>query len=198
MAINEISLDKRMDYLGIADFDYLSARLLLLSGLATTGFPHAAQAIEKLLKLFMLLYEKITNNSELTKRDLKKYSHKIVELFKYLEERILVNFDAGWKCYLQILQDSYDRRYPEGWKIHSYDVEAENLDKLYCYLRNNIISNFPEEEKARAKQLGTFIYDAYSEEIREIIKRRGGIPPKEIFHLNNNSAKDFDIDFDHL
>jgi len=194
----EISFDKRMEYLGIADVDYLSARLLLLSGFATTGFPLAAQAIEKLIKLFILLYEKITNNRELTKGDIKKYSHDLMGLFKYLKKRVPANFDSTWQDYLKTLQDSYSRRYPEGWKLHSYELEVNRLDQTFSYLRNNIIANFPKEERGRTRQFGTFIYDAYSEEIQNIIKRNGGIPPKDLFYLKNNSAKDFDIDFNHL
>ena len=131
MTEEEISLDKRMKYLGIADFDYLSARLLLLSGFANTGFPLAAQAFEKLLKLFMVFYEKITNNQELTKRDMKKYSHNLLELLKYLKERAPANFDSTWKDYLKTLQESYYRRYPEGWKLHSYEVEVSRLDQTF-------------------------------------------------------------------
>lgn len=198
MTEEEISFDKRMEYLGIADFDYLSARLLLLSGFATTGFPLAAQAIEKLLKLFMLLYEKITNNRELTKKDMKKYSHNLLDLFKYLKERVQANFNSTWEDYIKTLQESYYRRYPEGWKLHSYEVEVNRLDQTFSYLRNNIIANFPREERDRTRQFGTFIYDAYSEEIQNLIKRNGGIPPKALFYLKNNSAKDFNIELNHL
>jgi len=185
-----------MEYLGIADFDYLSARLLLLSGLATTGFPLAAQAIEKLLKLFMLLYEKIVNNRELTVKEMQGYSHNLVSLFNYLKERVKEQFDSSWENYFQALQDSYYRRYPEGWKIHKYEVEAVKLDMVYCHLRNRIITNFPNEEINAAKKFGTFVINAYTKEIKNIIKNRNGILPREIFYLNNESAANFDINFD--
>jgi len=70
MKKNETSLAKRKELLGIEDFDYFSARLLLLSGLATSGFPLASQATEK---------------------ELKKYSHNLLGLFDYMKKRVNVN-----------------------------------------------------------------------------------------------------------
>ena len=85
------SLKKRISYLGIADFDYLSARLLLLSALGNTGLPKAAEAFEKLLKLFILLASKIQDNKELTEKDLKKeYGHNLVDLFNSTKKYIPV------------------------------------------------------------------------------------------------------------
>jgi len=193
-------LNKRKEYLGLADFDYLSARLLLLSGLATTGFPLAAQAIEKLLKIFLLLYEKRINNRVVTKIELiREWKHRLTKLFKYLNQNIDVPFDSTWDHYLQKLEDAYKkRRYPEDWTKHKYDVEVVTLDKVYCYLRNITIAYFPEKEKEEVRKLGTFIYNAYTEENKDKIKEWDGIPPDKLFYLRNESAKDFNIDFNHL
>jgi hypothetical protein len=113
------SLDKRIEYLGLADMDYLSARLLLMSGLATTGFPKAAEAFEKIFKLFLMLEAKISSNAELTESDLKSYSHNLIKFFNEVKTKLPdTNFDSAWDDYLKTLQESYTRRYPENWKEH--------------------------------------------------------------------------------
>jgi len=63
------------------------------------------------------------------------------------------------------------------------------------YFRNGVVANFPEEEKERARQFGTFIYDAYRGEFSEKIKERGALPPGDILCWKNTVFKDFDIDF---
>jgi len=192
------SLNKRLAYLAIADFNYLSARILLLFGLAHTGFPKAAEALELLFKLFLLLEAKITKKEELTDKDLIKYKHKLVTLFDKIEPMIPVKFDKSFKDYFTFLQETYHKRYPENWKSFKYEVEISKLDNSYLYFRNNIVKNFPSEEQERAKQFGGFISDGYSEEIKEIINKRTGKSLKEMLLQDNEHIKNYDISFTKL
>ena len=192
------SLNKRLDYLGIADMDYLSARLLLLSGLTHTGLAKASEAFEKLLKLFFLLEAKINSDSELEKNEVEKYRHQLVKLFCYIRTKIPAVFDDSWIEYFQELERAYKLRYPESWKESKLTNDLERLDKAYCYFRNGVILNFPQEESKKTKEFGTFIYRAYSQEIIGKIKQLGSLTPKEIFYKNNESAQDFVLDFHKL
>jgi len=193
------SLNKRMEYLGLADMDYLSARLLFRSGLATTGFPKAAEAFEKIFKLFLLLEAKISRNVELTEGDMRSYGHNLINLLNEIRTKLPnTTFDSTWDDYLKILQESYTRRYPENWKEHRLTIRLDDLDKAYCYFRNNVILNFPKEEQTRTRQFGTFIYDAYRGDISKRIKKTGALPPAEILKWENHSFEDFNIDFESL
>ena len=180
-------LEKRIAYLGLADIDYLSARLLLLSGLVTTGFPKAAEAFEKLLKLFLLLEAKISSNIELTEKQMKAYSHNLIKLFDVVKSKIPnTHFDQSWDDYFKTLQDSYTRRYPENWTVFQITYSLEQLDKGYVFFRNGVIGNFPPEEQSRVREFGTFIYDAYRGDRSKIIKDAGSLTPAEIFKMRNN------------
>src|SRR3989337_1052290 len=111
------SLIKRSEYLGIADMDYLSARVLLLNGLTHTGLAKAAEAFEKLFKLFLILEAKITRNEELTQKELKQYNHKLVKLFGLVMTRShKKTYHQSVKNYFAQLQNAYSLRYPESWK----------------------------------------------------------------------------------
>jgi len=44
------------EYLGLADIDYLAARILILNGLPSVGLAKSAEAFEKQFKLFFLIY----------------------------------------------------------------------------------------------------------------------------------------------
>jgi hypothetical protein len=193
------SLNKRIEYLGLADMDYLSARLLLMSGLATTGFPKAAEAIEKIFKLFLILEAKISRNVELTEGDMRSYGHNLIKLLNEVKTKLPnTTFVSNWDDYLKILQDSYTRRYPENWKEFRLTVNLDQLDKVYSYLRNNVILNFPQEEQTRTRQFGTFIYDAYRGDLSKRIQKTGALSPAEILKWKNHSFDDFDIDFESL
>lgn len=194
--VGQKSLGKRLAYLSIADFDYLSARILLLFGLAHTGFPKAVEAFEKLLKLFLLLEAKINRNEELTDRELKKYEHKLVTLFNKIKPLIPVNFDVSWDSYFLFLQETYNKRYPEFWKSFRYEVDIGKLDSAYLYLRNGITKNFPPEEQERVKQFGGFISGGYIEKINEIIKKRTGKNLKEMLLLENDHIKKYEVYFE--
>lgn len=193
------SLDKRIEYLGLADMDYLSARLLLMSGLATTGFPKAAEAFEKIFKLFLMLEAKISSNAELTESDLKSYSHNLIKLLNEVKTKLPnTTFESTWDDYLKTLQESYTRRYPENWRVFRLTVSLDQLDKAYSYLRNNVILNFPQEEQTRTRQFGTFIYDAYRGDVSKRIKKSGALPPAEILKWKNHSLDNLNIDFESL
>ena len=193
------SLDKRMEYLGLADMDYLSARLLLMSGLATTGFPKAAEAFEKILKLFLILEAKISSNVELTEGDMKSYGHNLIKLLNEVKTKLPdTTFDSTLVDYLKTLQESYTRRYPENWEAHHLTINLDHLDEAYSYFRNNVILNFPQEEQTRTRQFGTFIYDAYRGDISKRIKKSGALPPAEILKWKNHSLGNFNIDFESL
>ena len=192
------SFDKRLAYLAIADFNYLSARILLLFGLAHTGFPKAAEALELLFKLFLLLEAKIARNYDLTDKDLKEYKHKLVTLFDKIESMIPKKFDRSIRKYIIYLQETYHKRYPENWKSFKYEVEISHLDNIYLYFRNSIVSNFPSEEQERIKQFGGFISNGYSEEIKEIINKRTGRSLKDMLLQDNEHIKNYDISFTKL
>jgi hypothetical protein len=192
------SLNKRLEYLGIADFDYLSARLLMLHGLVFTALPKAAEAFEKLLKLFLLLEAKIARNEELTPEQMKKFGHNLSALFKEFKVKVPASFGQDWDDYLGLLQESYTRRYPEHWGSFTIQTSFHQLDAFYCYLRNNISMNFPLEERARARQFGTFIFDAYSAAVRKVIENLGGRLPGDLLRQSNESFAAFDIDVGRL
>lgn len=194
----QTSLNQRLAYLSIADFDYLSARILLLFGLAHTGFPKAAEAFEKLFKLFLLLCSKIIKNEELTEKDLKIYKHKLVTLFDKIKSIIPVKFDKSYEDYFLFLQETYHKRYPENWKSFKYEVEISKLDSSYLYFRNSVVKNFPLEDQERVKQFGGFISDGYSEKIKEIINRRTGNSLKGMLLKDNEHIKNYDISFSKL
>lgn len=188
------SLDKRVAYLGLADFDYLAARVQLLSGLGVSGLAKAAEAFEKILKLFLMLEAKISRNEELDPKYLKTYSHNLLKLFQEVKNRVAAaSWDPGWEEYLQSLQDSYSRRYPEHWKEFYIEVDIDKLDMAYAYLRGNVSRNFPKEEKDRAQQFGTFIGDAYSPDLMNFIKGRGGLTPSEALRLHNKHIDEMNI-----
>ena len=188
-----MGLEKRISYLGIADFDYLSARLLLLSGLANTGLPKMMEAFEKLMKLLLMLDAKISGTQVPTEKDLRKYNHDLVALSKVISDKIPSAFNESWEPFFHTLQGSYDRRYPENWKEHTIQVSLNDFDKAYTYMRNNIIENFPIEEKTRARDFGTFLMDAYGSHTKEWIKTHDGLQPMDILKLHNEHFDDLEI-----
>jgi hypothetical protein len=192
------SLNKRISWLGLADFDYLSARILLLCGLGNTGLVKAAEAFEKIFKLFLMLEAKITENKELNEKDLKIYGHNIEKLFAAVKSKIPVSFDKKWDDYFKMFEDCYSRRYPEHWKEHIININLRDLDEAYTYFRNGVIFNFPDEEKARAKDFGTFLYGPYNADVKNWIKTQGGKTPSEILTLNNLSFDVLDINKERL
>lgn len=194
------SLNKRLSYLAIADMDYLSARLLLLCGLTHTGLSKAAEAFEKLLKLFLILEAKISDDSSLEGSCLKNiYKHRLCKIWIDVKSKTHKTFDDSWDKYFEQLEKAYKTRYPEGWKIGKFENNIDHLDSVYSYLRKNVSSNFPLEEIIKTKQFGGFIYKAYTPEINDIIKKLGGVlTPKDVFLKNNKKIADFGIDLKNL
>jgi hypothetical protein len=86
-ASRETSLQKRLAYLGIADFDYLSARVLLRHGLVVTGLAKVSDAFEKIMKLNLILEAKITRNEDLDPEKVKAYLHNLRALLADFEAR---------------------------------------------------------------------------------------------------------------
>jgi len=82
----ETSLQKRLAYLGIADFDYLSARVLMRHGLAFTGLAKASDAFEKIMKLNLILDAKISRNQDLEPDEVKTYLHNLRGLLDDFED----------------------------------------------------------------------------------------------------------------
>lgn len=189
------SFKKRLEYLGIADMDYLSARALLINGLTHTGLSKGAEGFEKLFKLFLILDAKITRNTEMTQQGLKKYEHKLVVLFELVVSKIpnATPFDPTWKEYFIQLQGAYKTRYPESWTEVKLINDLTNLDKAYCYFRNNITINFPPEELEKTKQFGTFIMNAYNTDVVKYIQDHDGLSPKELLSKDNKFLSELNI-----
>lgn len=193
------SLVKRLEYLGIADMDYLSARSLLINGLTHTGLSKAAEAFEKLFKLFLIIEAKITQNKHLSQKELKQYEHNLVRLFELVMSKLPdKSYDQSVRDYFKQLESAYKIRYPESWVEVKLINDFENLDKMYCFFRNNITINFPKEEQGRVRLFGTFIIKGYSPEVVKYIKDHGGLPPKQILSKDNKYLSEFNIDLSKL
>jgi hypothetical protein len=188
------SLNKRLAYLGIADFDYLSARVLLRHGLVFTGLPKAADALEKIIKLSLILEAKITRNEELDPRHLKRFEHRLKDLLVELGKRTGITIDATVAEYFAMLQDAAMRRYPEHWNTYRAESSVDQLDEVYCQLRNLATDNFPIEERERARCFGTFIGDAYTDTMIERIQELGGESPWVLLAYNNKQLDKFHLD----
>jgi len=187
------SLDKRLAYLGIADFDYLSARVLLRDGLIFTGLPKAAEAFEKIIKLNLMLEAKISRNEELAPEDLKPFGHDLIALLDEFMKRTGAPVPSGVTPYFAMLKDAAAHRYPERWKIYKAEMDIDQLDDTYANFRNIASSNFPAEEHERARSFGTFIGDAYTATMIERIKELGGRSPWDLLAYRNASLDKFDL-----
>jgi hypothetical protein len=182
----------RMEYLNLADMDYLSARLLILNGLLLSGMPKAAESIEKLIKLYLMLESKINKGIELNAKQLKAYGHNLEELFEAFKKVVPLTFDQEWSNYFSALQESYKNRYPDAWsQSMKWETDVQRLDICYSYLRANIVENFPAEELDQARIFGGAIISGYSPELLGAITKNGGMPPLEILKLNNKSIANF-------
>lgn len=193
------SLVKRLEYLGIADMDYLSARALLINGLTHTGLSKAAEGFEKLFKLFLLIEAKVTRNEHLTSKDLRQYEHKLVKLFELVMSKLPEkNYHHSVKDFFQQLENAYKLRYPESWKEARLINDFQDLDKMYCYFRNNITRNFPKDELEKTRQFGTFIIKGYTPEVVKYIQEHAGLTPKQILSKDNKHLSELNIDISKL
>lgn len=190
------SLNKRLAYLGIADFDYLAARVLLRDGLIFSGLPRAAEAFEKIVKLNLILEVKISRNEELEPEDLKRFGHDLPKLLIEFADRTKVPVQPEIGPYFAMLEDSAAHRYPEHWKTYKADINIDLLDRLYGQFRNLAVANFPVEERERARCFGTFLGDAYTPEMIARIDELGGRSPWDLLAYRNESLKTFDLDHD--
>ena len=188
------SLNKRLAYLGIADFDYLSARVLLRDGLVFTGLPKAADAFEKILKLNLVLEAKISRNDELEPEDLKRFGHDLVKLLDEFQRRTGMTLPPEVAPYFAMLEDAAAHRYPEHWKSFKAELDIDQLDHHYCQFRNLARENFPVEERERARCFGTFLGDAYDAAMIDRIKGLGGLSPWELLAYRNQSLAQLDLD----
>ena len=191
-----MSINKVQEYLGLADIDYLAARLLILNGMPTVGLSKSAEAIEKQFKLFFLMFEKINNNKELTTKELKSKGHNLMDMLSSFNLLVPEKMRLGddWHNYLRLLQDAYGKRYPENWDSWEAAINIDELDDLYVYLRNLNARNLPPELKERGTDFGTFLGDIWKEEtIIDKIKSNGLKLPMEVLKLNNESFNSLNI-----
>jgi hypothetical protein len=188
------SLNKRIAYLGIADFDYLASRVLLRDGLIFSGLPRAAEAFEKILKLNLILEAKITRNDDLKPEDLKRFGHDLPKLLTEFRSRTSIGVEPEIEPYFAMLKDSVAHRYPEHWKTYKAEMNIDLLDHLYAQFRNLAVLNFPIEERERARCFGTFLGDAYTPEMVSRIQGLGGRSPWDLLAFRNESLESFDLD----
>lgn len=182
----------RLNYLRLADMDYLSARLLLANGLLWSGLPKASESIEKLIKLFLVLEAKINRNEHLTAKQIRKYGHNLPELLNALRQKVPVEFNESWDRYFQSLQDAYSHRYPETWQHEmSWKASLEDLDSCYAYLRTNVTANFPFEEQEIANKFGAGLFEVFTGDFMDSLRAQGGSHPKDILALNNKHIDSF-------
>jgi hypothetical protein len=190
-------LDQRLNLLGLADLDYLTARLLINCGLVITGLPKAAEAFEKLLKCFLLLEAKISSNQEITSREMRSFGHGLTEIFQTFKRKVPTVFDAAWDTYLSDLEKYYKTRYPDNWeKQATWQGEVATLDNYYSYLRENIVENFPKEELEKARTFGAAFSTAYNEQLSTHINSSGGMSPLKILQLHNHHLDRFHVAWD--
>jgi hypothetical protein len=188
------SLNKRLAYLGIADFDYLSGRVLLRDGLVFTGLPKAAEAFEKILKLNLVLEAKISRDEELEPGDLKGFGHDLTRLLEEFQRRTGITVPPEVAPYFAMLEEAAAHRYPEHWKSFKAELNIDQLDHLYCQFRNLARENFPAEEQERARCFGTFLGDAYSAAMIDQIVELGGRSPWDLLAYRNQSLEQLDLD----
>ena len=195
-ASRETSLQKRLAYLGIADFDYLSARVLLRHGLVVTGLAKASDAFEKISKLNLILEAKITRNEDLEPEKVKAYLHNLRALLADFEARMGVSVGPETHEYFAMLQEATKRRYPESWSSYKAQLNIPMLDEIYAEFRKVAVQNFPMEERARARCFGTFIGDAYTADMIARIKELGGDSPWDLLAFDNQALERLNLDHD--
>jgi hypothetical protein len=190
----ETSLHKRLAYLGIADFDYLSARVLMRHGLVFTALAKASDAFEKIMKLNLILDAKISRNQDLEPDEVKTYLHNLRGLLDGFEDRTGMSVGSETREYFAMLQEATKRRYPEYWTSYRAQLNIPMLDEVYAQFRNVAVANFPAEERDRARSFGTFIGDVYTSEMIEQIKKLGGDSPWDLLAFENQALARLDLD----
>lgn len=182
--------------LGVADIDYLSARLLFMSGLPTVGMSKASEALEKLLKIAIVCLSKIQENKDLEDNDLKKYGHNLIRLLDEYNRLIPVEeFKLkGEPEILKNLMAAYSLRYMSGSGDFELGFSLDHFDHWYSFLRNQIVLNLPMELREDSKQFGTFLGNLYETDIKDIVQPYGLLLPGDILQLSNDKFENLDID----
>jgi hypothetical protein len=189
-----MSLNHRIAYLGLADFDYLSARVLMWNGVQNTGLQKAAEPFEKILKVNLMLEAKISRNEELTPRDLVQLGHHLGKLLEEFRARAKVTVHPDTERYLAMLQDAYAKRYPEHWKRFEAEWNVGYMDAVYVNLRDTAVENFPKEERERARSFGTFLGDLYKPDVIKQLEAIGARSPWELLAYKNDFMSHFNIE----
>lgn len=192
------SFNNRLSYMALADMDYISARALIFSGLFLRGNAVFADAMEKQLKLFLILITYLEDKKELSLKEIRSYAHNLNLLFNEIKKRALkhgINFSEELDKLFSVLEGERERLYPEKWEKHTIDIDISKYDSAYKYFRNLNISNLPFEEIERGRQIGGFLFDSYTP---EFLERLYGFTPGKAFKYKNDSLNDFDIDIKHL
>jgi hypothetical protein len=177
--------DNRHAYLLVADQDYLAARLLLISNMRISGMQKAAEGIEKLMKLALIIAEKRSTGRDMTSKEMKGYSHNLPDLRKAVE-KYGITFDSSWDEFFVELVFCYNARYPENWPDEfPINQRIDLVDVCYSHLRGLVAGAFPDDELQGAKQFGGTFYPMDHEGLRAETKRLGGLNPEEILKANN-------------
>ncbi|CAN7476180.1 HEPN domain-containing protein [Caballeronia sp. LjRoot31] len=132
--------------------DYAAARCCLLNGLFP-GFVMAEQAVEKLIKGFIITKDASFKPKPRQGHDLAWLCTKLQELYPHISI-------APYERIIKLLQACYDGRYPDSGndRFGLTTAELKNIDDLYMYLADLV----PIEGEMKMR-IGVFshLYSAY-------------------------------------
>jgi len=122
--------------LGMADFHYLSARILFLHILYPTAWHTSATAVEMYFKMVLFLKGN---------QDTRRYGHNLAKIVKETG----IKLDPEAKKIMSDLEKSYKgKKYPDSWESDViWKDDLDRLDILVRQLRNLILEQIPIEEK---------------------------------------------------
>jgi hypothetical protein len=181
--------------LSIADVDYLSARLLFISGLPIAGMGKAAEALEKLFKISIAIITKINSQVDLTDNDFKKYGHNLNKLLdeynRICPKEIQLVGNTG---ILTDLGKAYTARYVPKTDMQ-IGFSLEYFDHWFIYLRNNIATNVPKEIMKDVMNFGNSFGDLLeTENFLQAISKYGAILPGDIIRIENKYFEKLIVD----
>ena len=81
--------------LGAADMDYIAARSLMLSFIFPAGQAKAAEATEKILKLFAMCEHGMSTGQPASPRQVRAFGHGIVDLFDRVVGRLRADAEVN-------------------------------------------------------------------------------------------------------
>lgn len=200
---------KPLSLLGAADMDYVASRSLMLSGVFLPATAKAAEAVEKLLKLFAMCEHGIDTGQLAAPQQVKKFGHGIVGLFERMVNRLradvdpnlLASPDAVWVWeFVQHLQEAYKRRYPDSWAMNMrYSIDdLFKLDAVYTWIRNGVVHNMSPEYQEQARLFGASFASAYTPEVLAAIRSNGALTPFDLLRLHNGKLPELEIRHDLL